>query len=278
MSNKLNIGDQNDRQEAQLRLNQTIQEVGRLINSLKPLIAKTAAVNPVLQNLVQGVRERISEINNWARMMKADSEDQASMIQRTLDLSRAFVNLQQYLKIDSFSSGVEGLIKIADLLDKVGAQDLADHIDNIIETIPYCKDDSLYNMAELANHLDSFGAYELADMITANALLIKKAYVPIGIKNQKEEELPPIQPRNEGSLSTRYCPDHRGVQAVRVSEGAFQCPIDGKVYNHETGYVNYQGQTVPGGSVAEQTPKSSDCGGIPMRIYDGHQNVLNYMN
>jgi hypothetical protein len=66
-----------------------------------------------------------------------------------------------------------------------------------------------------------------------------------------------------------------GVQAARISEHIYQCPLDGKVYNYETGYVNYQGQKVLGGSVAEQTPPTSDFGGIPTQIYDSRQNVIN---
>jgi hypothetical protein len=96
--------------------------------------------------------------------------------------------------------------------------------------------------------------------------------------DMEEEQTPPIQPSHEGSLSTRYCPDHHGVQAIRISERIYQCPIDGKTYNYGTGYINYQGQIVPGGSVAEQTPNTSDTGGIPMRFYDSRQSILNRIN
>lgn len=115
---------------------------------------------------------------------------------------------------------------------------------------------------KLANFSDEVGAYVLADELDKIA----------------EEVVEPIQQPCEGALSTRYCPDHNGVQATRISERIYQCPIDGKVYNYETGYTNYRGQQVPGGSIAAQTPTTTDFGGIPMRIYDSRQSVLNRIN
>lgn len=142
---------------------------------------------------------------------------------------------------------------------------------------------SLNNLIKLANYLDKEGLYDLANIIDESILIVKKAnnygFLPKNrcnkINNKKEEI---IKPLNEISLSTRYCPDHNGVQVVRISENIYQCPIDGKKYNYETGYVNYKGQKVPGGSVAMQTPSTSDFGGIPMRIYDSRSDVLNRIN
>lgn len=133
------------------------------------------------------------------------------------------------------------------------------------------------DLIKFADYLDGIGAYTLADVLTESMFIVKQAYIPKMMNNNSEESLP-IKPLNEGFLSTRYCPDHRGVQAIRINERTYQCPIDGKVYNYETGYVNYQGQQVPGGSIAAQTPIASNYGGIPMRVYDSRQNVLNRIN
>ena len=122
--------------------------------------------------------------------------------------------------------------------------------------------DITYDLVKTADFLDIIGAHELADELDRVA----------------EDINEPIQHQNEGTLSTRYCPDHNGVQAIRISERIYQCPIDGKVYNYETGYTNYKGQRVPGGSIAAQTPNTSDYGGIPMRFYDSRQTVLNRIN
>jgi hypothetical protein len=121
-------------------------------------------------------------------------------------------------------------------------------------------------LVKFADYLDSIGAYALADKVTEVAVIVKMA----------EEEM--VQRPIEKSLSTRYCPDHCGVTTSRVGEGSYQCPLDGKIYNYQAGYVNYKGQQVPGGSVSEQTSSTSDCGGIPLRIFDGTQNIINTIN
>jgi len=57
----------------------------------------------------------------------------------------------------------------------------------------------------------------------------------------------------EAPLSTRYCPDHPGVQIARVGEHLWQCELDKKSYNFETGFELNNGSKVPGGDVAQQT-------------------------
>lgn len=57
----------------------------------------------------------------------------------------------------------------------------------------------------------------------------------------------------EAPLSTRYCPDHAGVQIARIGEHLWQCELDKKTYNFETGFELENGSKVPGGDVANQT-------------------------
>jgi hypothetical protein len=57
----------------------------------------------------------------------------------------------------------------------------------------------------------------------------------------------------EAPLSTRYCPDHAGVQITRVGEHTWQCEMDKKTYNFETGFQLNDGSKVPGGDVSLQT-------------------------
>jgi len=57
----------------------------------------------------------------------------------------------------------------------------------------------------------------------------------------------------EAPLSSRYCPDHPGVQIARIGEHMWQCEMDKKSYNFETGFVLNNGNKVPGGDVAEQS-------------------------
>lgn len=57
----------------------------------------------------------------------------------------------------------------------------------------------------------------------------------------------------EAPLSTRYCPDHAGAQVSRVGEHMWQCELDKKVYNFDTGFELNNGAKVPGGDVSNQT-------------------------
>lgn len=57
----------------------------------------------------------------------------------------------------------------------------------------------------------------------------------------------------EAPLSSRYCPDHPGAQISRVGEHMWQCELDKKTYNFETGFELQNGDKVPGGDVAAQT-------------------------
>jgi hypothetical protein len=57
----------------------------------------------------------------------------------------------------------------------------------------------------------------------------------------------------EAPLSSRYCPDHPGAQIARVGEHMWQCDLDKKTYNFETGFELANGSRVPGGDVSQQT-------------------------
>lgn len=77
----------------------------------------------------------------------------------------------------------------------------------------------------------------------------------------------------EAPLSSRYCPDHPGAQISRVGEHVWQCELDKKTYNFETGFELNNGDKVPGGDVAEQTQGLN----IPFHsIFDTREGRLGY--
>ncbi len=59
----------------------------------------------------------------------------------------------------------------------------------------------------------------------------------------------------EAPLSSRSCPDHAGQQMARVGDHMWQCSLDKKVFNFQSGYTNEKGEKVPGGDVSLQTEK-----------------------
>jgi hypothetical protein len=77
----------------------------------------------------------------------------------------------------------------------------------------------------------------------------------------------------EAPLSSRYCPDHPGVQIARIGEHMWQCELDKKSYNFETGFELNNGAKVPGGDVAQQTQGVS----APFHaIFDTREGRLGY--
>lgn len=77
----------------------------------------------------------------------------------------------------------------------------------------------------------------------------------------------------EAPLSSRYCPDHPGVQISRIGEHMWQCEMDKKSYNFETGFELNNGSKVPGGDVAQQTQGVN----VPYHaIFDTREGRLGY--
>lgn len=126
-------------------------------------------------------------------------------------------------------------------------------------------------LLEAAQSMDERGEHVQADILDRTAAYVAK-YAEETPQDENAER-PPAPP----PLSTRYCPDHRGVSTFRISDEAVQCPLDGRIYDYQSGYVDYEGRRVPGGSVAAQTPGTSPCP-IPMRVYDSRQTIFNTLN
>lgn len=209
-------------------------------------------------------------------------QTQVTNLGRTIDALGVMIKqFQTQMQDAAKTASVDGLIQLADFLDEKGYYGLTD---KVVDVIKIGSKVGSFDLIKLADYFDNNSLFALADKVdeVCDIICVAEEYgfVPKArastLENDANDE--PIQRRSRGSLSTRYCPDHRGVQAIRVEENVYQCPIDGKKYNYEIGYVNYEGQRVPGGSIASQTPTTSDFGGIPMRIYDSRSDVLNRMN
>lgn len=55
------------------------------------------------------------------------------------------------------------------------------------------------------------------------------------------------------TLSTRYSPDHVGVQARRIADGVYQDPYTNKIYDWNEGFTTEDGRKYTGGHVSLQT-------------------------
>jgi len=94
---------------------------------------------------------------------------------------------------------------------------------------------------------------------------LKKKYEGVGKQLAKDNNIATSEKAIEKSnivkkkqilgepLSSRYCPDHPGTQIARIGEHRWQCELDKKIYDYETGFTKEDGTKVPGGDVSEQT-------------------------
>lgn len=219
--------------------------------------------SPQWRQGVAGLRRVVYELGQAIRRMQQQPRQQPG--------TQAQPGAQQQRGEDGMA--VEDLVNLASALDESGAHAMADVLDIAASELrKKTADNAQKSLAALADRLDREGRHVLADAME-HAMLIVRAF-----GRKKEEPAAPMKPGHLTPLSGRHCPDHRGTQMARVGDRVFQCPIDRKTYNFETGYTDYQGQRVPGGSVAGQTPASADYGGIPHRIFDTRENILNTLN
>jgi len=107
---------------------------------------------------------------------------------------------------------IEGLLKVAEVLDYAGDPEGVSLVENMLQI--FAKQDEgtpKYNLETVEK--------------------TKRKYPDVA-------EIAP-------SRSTRNCPDHYGVQMKRVAEGTFQCELDGRMYNWNQGFKDYNGNVYP---------------------------------
>ena len=164
------------------------------------------------------------------------------------------------------------LSEMSDRLDKSGAVEEANMIDEFLKTAADVKWKGESD-TEQAKRYDSKHHHSL------QVREPKREQEKVDREGRKDHHIHTYQETGASALSTRYCPNHIGVMLGRVGVNTYQCPLDGAVYNWETGWVDpMSGERVPGGSVAAQTPASSDVGGVPHRMFDSRENILNRIN
>lgn len=125
----------------------------------------------------------------------------------------------------------------------------------------------IQGLVKVANELDALGDAESLEKVesTLQAFAKKEEYAPpkYNVHNDRnvlktERHYPTPEPVAP-SLSTRYCPDHNGIYMKRIADGAFQCELDGRVYNWNEGFKDYAGNVFPGDAIhSVDFPESVD--------------------
>lgn len=184
---------------------------------------------------------------------EADNQGNHNLAQALDDITGTLVKVGTG-NISNENNIVSSIIKFADELDNKGFEKFADLLN---DTNKFA-----YNLAYIADELDKKGNLLLANV----ADKILKDYIVY-----KEAEDAGVVKTPKKVLSSRYCPDHRGAQMARISETEYKCALDGKVYNYETGFTNYEGENIAGGSIQGQT--LNDMYYIPMTRYDTRNTI-----
>lgn len=167
------------------------------------------------------------------------------------------VNQQEGVVAENANDIFDKLSNTADKLDEIGSIKEADMIDDFIQKYAEDEQDKLYD-----------SKYHHSLQIREP----KKDQERVDREGRKDHHVHTYQHTGATSLNTRYCPDHVGVSLGRVSENTYQCPLDGQVYNWETGWTDYDGNEHPGGSIAAQTPDSTGYA-IPHRVFDHRSEI-----
>ena len=97
----------------------------------------------------------------------------------------------------------------------------------------------IHDLVQIADQLDEEGLHHYADAVD-------KVVQAMRVNSIKKDASGVAVYGPTGTLNTRHCPDHHGEQLERVSDGVFQCPRDGKIYNYREGYKTYDGENHPG--------------------------------
>jgi hypothetical protein len=64
---------------------------------------------------------------------------------------------------------------------------------------------------------------------------------------KQDDQVSPMKHARE----SRHCPDHPGVSVYRIADATWQCSLDRKIYDFNTGFKKYNGEQVSGGSLAD---------------------------
>lgn len=138
----------------------------------------------------------------------------------------------------------------------IGSLDL-DHLNKMLEAFDLSNNNDLKKTSNIIDEL----LLALAEKKDKNKQIIKD------IDNSPIYQDIKI---NQAALSTRTCPDHHGTMVARIGEDTWQCPLDKKVYNFQTGFTMQNGEKNPGGSVADQTKENHNT----YTMFDSRQERL----
>lgn len=212
-----------------------------------------------ISELLTAMAEDLESPNNEALMLSEDNDECAKLVAEALvkaaDILKAAafeinsIEPQEESQIDE--SSIEEMASLASYLDESGdpaLQKQASVIDELLLTVASNSQAIRDKKAEYDRKLDELKQkYE-----DPKKFMDENRKIADALKDIEKSNLTKQYEVLEAPLSTRYCPDHAGVQIARVGDHEWQCELDKKVYNFNNGFTLNNGSRVPGSSIQEQ--------------------------
>ncbi len=213
-----------------------------------------------IAELLNAMASWLSSPNNEALLL-AESDEKCMQVVAESCVLAAELLKKAADEVDALEPPSESVITSQSIEETAAlAQALDESGDPQLKRVASVLDELLLTIAAPPN------AYaERKDLVDSRADEVRKKYEQpakdLHKYNQIEKSEKAIEKSNftkdyrilEAPLSSRYCPDHPGAQIGRVGEHVWQCELDKKTYNFETGFQLNNGSKVPGGDVAQQT-------------------------
>lgn len=202
------------------------------------------------EDIAQDLNERFKNLN----VELADTIEQVKQTNEKLDLGE-----------DKAAFLMKILIRVADKLDAAGDKDGANFVDKFIKKYAFPID------LDKIKSIDPNAGNRYDSRYIQNILIKepKKNQERPG-KDKSKHYIPEYETTGSPTLSTRHCIDHPGTSLIHIGPSVYQCPLDGAIYNWEEGFTTMDGEKIPGGSIANQTPDRTEWAG-DIKPFDSRQ-------
>lgn len=241
---------QNKIEQLEQKNNQTEEEIGKLLqenDDLKQALSANESSTAILPSLDYDFDD-LSDKSKLDFFKWVSNTSNKQQYERWLRENEKM--LRETIK---HSAHIDRLVSMADKLDEIGAVKEAEQIDEFL--LKYAKEIGPYDSKKRQD--------ELVEQDKKQPR-----------KPEEDHHVHSYQPSGR-TLSTRYCPDHLGSMLVRIGPRTYQCPLDGKIYNWESGFTDMEGNNIEGGSVAGQTGNATNYFEVPSRIFESRENIMN---
>lgn len=208
-----------------------------------------------ISELLYSIAEWLESPNNEALMLAEDNEECAKIVAENCVLASALLK-----------NAAEQVDELEPVVSKITPEAI-DDLAKISEAFDSSNDPKLKKQAAVIDELllsiaaPPDGLNQIKKIQEARLEEIKKKYNSLKEKSadykkivESEKALKDSKMMKEynifdAPLSTRYCPDHAGVQISRVGEHLWQCELDKKTYDFEKGFTLNNGKEVPPHSI-----------------------------